>query len=993
MEDKIISSADKSGSDKKKAINKAASYFSDDDSLFEFEGFEIEDVAKDVDELAKKEELMSDGRNNSDVTVSSVSEGNKPEASDGETGIEREAVVKTEAGRETDSESGIREVSGKSEARCETVSENVIERETDKEDSVKESGAEKSSDNENGIKSGSDEKGSSAYITEDADGELYEENAVKNSDADETDGSGTYVKEEISGRSDTLGQFQFSDNVVPAQSGDRSGKSDRDKDTTVYEEDSDVNENGEDVYEGEDSEEDNAFDEGIYEYGNGKADTKYALETYAYASSGESVNVEGQLHFEGTECSDESEAKAETKEITQPSGKGGGLYADSERSTELSEDESDDLYDEADLDNEIWDRAGKEEWEARESFLSYCKTLTLPQVKAVNYGNAEPQTVKSKVTSSGYRYAESERIPVFSDGMNGGADTASYAERERRYCEQRRTKREVVLREKNRSLYRAMLYTALILFTVLLLEILNFSFRGQEIMFAGIEIGLTVLGIAFVFGGFCDGVKCAVRGVFIPELLALLTVLMSLVYAFITVFVPTVGEGVVLIGLPGAAAIFLTAVYRFLMAKREKKVFDITAEYGVYTTEVRLSSFKGSPEEIAFRGYADEDSTLYKTNRIPRVDAGYNVQPIRDECFGLVKVLLICIVCAAIASGIAFGFIKRDPFFGFFGAYLLVGLGSPLCAFLSLALPRYITAGDVAEDGAAIADFDDEYRALDENVIMLREDELFPPEKVKITDTYWSNSHFLEAHLFKAAAAFKKTGGLLAGHFADIDVSGMGFREPVITDISDNGITIKVEDSLVRAGTDAYLEKHGIEIERYPDIPSKDTRVLYIANNGEFFCRIAIRFTPDERLCRKMAELRSADTLFSLKTCNPCIDSSLVFYTTGLEPELLRVVKYMVEDDVCEPDTDREGALISRTGAYGLFSALIGYKRQKKLVLLGSRVAAFSGLVGVLLALTVSLIGVKWAFISFAVLGFHAITSGTAALIGISGKKRRSKKR
>ena len=57
MEDKIISSADKSGSDKKKAINKAASYFSDDDSLFEFEGFEIEDVAKDVDELAKKEEL------------------------------------------------------------------------------------------------------------------------------------------------------------------------------------------------------------------------------------------------------------------------------------------------------------------------------------------------------------------------------------------------------------------------------------------------------------------------------------------------------------------------------------------------------------------------------------------------------------------------------------------------------------------------------------------------------------------------------------------------------------------------------------------------------------------------------------------------------------------------------------------------------------------------------------------------------------------------
>ena len=53
--EKPLSEAEKSGLAKKKAINKAASYFSDDDSLFEFEGFEIETLTRDIDELNKKD--------------------------------------------------------------------------------------------------------------------------------------------------------------------------------------------------------------------------------------------------------------------------------------------------------------------------------------------------------------------------------------------------------------------------------------------------------------------------------------------------------------------------------------------------------------------------------------------------------------------------------------------------------------------------------------------------------------------------------------------------------------------------------------------------------------------------------------------------------------------------------------------------------------------------------------------------------------------------
>ena len=50
-----LSDAEKRGIAKKKAINKAASYFSDDDSLFEFESFEIEDINKDTSAHSDKD--------------------------------------------------------------------------------------------------------------------------------------------------------------------------------------------------------------------------------------------------------------------------------------------------------------------------------------------------------------------------------------------------------------------------------------------------------------------------------------------------------------------------------------------------------------------------------------------------------------------------------------------------------------------------------------------------------------------------------------------------------------------------------------------------------------------------------------------------------------------------------------------------------------------------------------------------------------------------
>lgn len=867
------------------AVKKAAPYFSDDDSLFEFEGFEIEELQKPeimLDASASEEKSEING-------IQNKTETDNADGSDGET----------------------------------------VNTPTETADGAIETGA-----------------------------ELYEAHEV---DEDFENNTETYEKKTAS--EDTEEDTSVSDEDLNAEAEETDGDGNTEEETDA----SDVADEEIDAAFTVDTEETDVTEEPYAEERDSDTEStprSYATEPLSYASDSEKVSAEGQISFDVTET-DEASENTETSEENASYGE---------------------TYGPEEPESDIWDSAGKEEWEAKEAFLSYCKSLTLPPVRSGAKAQAEPESVKQKVNSSGYRYAESERMPVFTDGINGGSDKAGYTEREKRYCENRRASRELSLREATRQKHRTVWYTAAILFIVFVFEIINSAVSGGETVFACLEIGLTLLGAAFVWESLYDSLRCAVKGMFIPELLTFLTVISSVTFNLVTAFSPLAGENRLVIGISGAAAVLFTAVYRCLMAEREKKVFDITSEYGEYCTEVRLASFKGSPEEIAFGGYASDNSSLYKTNVIGRVDGGYNVQPVRDECFGLIKIFIICIVSAAVASGIAFGFINRDAYYGMFSAYLIISLSSPLCVFFSLALSRFMTARSVAEDGAAITDFDEESDELDESVIMLRETELFPMESLNVTDTYWKNSPLLESHLARASVAFKRTGGMLSELFGAIDVNPGDYESVRLTDISDNGITVNVDGVPVRAGDDAYLEKYGIEIERYHDIPEKDTRVLYIANGDEFFARIVIRFVPDAALCRKISELRQSDTLFSLKTCNPCIDPALVFYTTGLEPELLRVVKYKLLDDVVGTATDREGILISKTGVTGLLSAFIGCKRQKRLVLLGSRIAAVAGLVGVLLALAISLVGIKWRLVSFAILGFHLVTSAVAAGVVLYGK-------
>ncbi len=640
---------------------------------------------------------------------------------------------------------------------------------------------------------------------------------------------------------------------------------------------------------------------------------------------------------------------------------------------------------------DIWDDEDRAEIEKKKAFSDFCNSLPSPVLKAESNGASVQRASRE---SSGYKYESSERMPIFPDGVAGGRDTDSYKSREAAFCAERENKRSALLLDRLRVSSRKLVCSAVIMIMVLLIENLGFFFGGtpdsllktEHYMTFGITVAvLLTVGAAMVFDVIKDGIKCVLDGVFIPETMATFVIIPSLIYHYIIAFYAPLSKHSMLFGTGCAAVMLLSGLYRYVLLKREQVTFSVTASYGDYLTEVKVKDFKNSPEGRAFGSYVDDDASLYRFNKVSRIDASYSDSTVRDDCFGLTRIISLCIICAAVVAGVVFGFIHKDALYGVISAISLVTYACPASVFIALSLPRLRAAAASAELGGAIVNLDDEDDELDSSVIMIDEQELFPPEKLVACDFYFQYSPIMEIHISRTRALFKKLGGSLAAMFNGVEGVAMNFENITVTEIAANGISAKIDGVPICVGTEGYMMQLGLKIKCGDKLLPRTGRYIYVVDNGEFAARAVLIFKADEEIVQKISELRNTETVFSFKTCNPCIDEELLYHATGIEPELLRLVKYKTADPVSQLESDREGGLVSGSGALGLLSAFLERKRQNKLLYQASRFALAACALGAVVSVITSAVGVNFGFSSLTVLATHGVMSLAALLMSRSG--------
>lgn len=642
------------------------------------------------------------------------------------------------------------------------------------------------------------------------------------------------------------------------------------------------------------------------------------------------------------------------------------------------------------FESDIWDAEDKELWVAKKRYMDYCAELVVPPLKITKEEDTSKKTESDKRESSGYRYEMTERAPIFEDGIGAGKNSDSYFKREMEYCEKREVERGAQYRDRLRLSWKKTVFSFAIMLTVILIENIGIFFKCRPddlisatnpTVFSLVVLALLAIGGGLIFDALRDGVKLALKGVFVPETLTACVLAEAIIYHSVIAFVTV--EKAMLFGTSAAVSVFLTALYRYLMLKREYTVFTVTSSFGEYVTDVRMQGFGNTPEGKAFDGYADPQSALYKLNKVSRIDGAYNDDPVRDECYGLVRIIFLCTLCAAVVAGTVFGLINRDAFSGVKSAMMMLSFAAPVSVFVALGVPRLRAANASAEMGGAIVDFDDESDEFDQSVIMLDDCDLFPAKKLVSSGFDMRHTDGLELSLSRTISLFRKIGGPLKALY--VEGGNDGSENVIITEISEHGISAKIDGRDICAGNDVYMQSKGIKIKRHDKLLPKNSRVMYIADDGVFFAKSILTFNPDKELVRKIAELRNTDTLFSLKTCNPCIDRELLFYTTGLEPDLVRLVKYAPGDEVAPAETDREGSLVSAGGTKGFITALLEYKRQKKLVYNASRFMCVACVIGAAVAALSAATGIGAGFSSLVALGLHASLSIAAFIL--SGRK------
>lgn len=707
------------------------------------------------------------------------------------------------------------------------------------------------------------------------------------------------------------------------------------------------------------------------------------------------------------ENSQEAEAVADVIEITENSGNVEGQSEVSEEAEAETEQPQADKkpFDMPDRED-VWDEEDREMMQAKKRYMDYCRSLVVPPLKITKeISSTRKEIQKSEPRSSGYKYEMIERLPLYADGIDGGKESQGYKDREMAYCAQREEKRSAELGGKARSYYKRVIFAAVLFAIGLIFESMNI-FMGKApdllltkdnlIVFVSIEIALLLIGAIIAIDSIFAGLKSMFKGAFIPETLAAGLILAAIAYHASLLLYPTFSGYTVLLGTPAFLSVLLTSLYKYYMTQRELTAFGVTSSYGDYTTEVKIQGFEATPEGNAFKGYAAKNTMLYKLNKVSRIDGCYRNRSTGDECFGVLRKVALGTVIVSVLCGVIFGLLKSSVCYGVLSAYVMILLSSPIGVFVSMYLPRIRCAKAASEMGAAFIGFDECTNDFEKSVIMLDDGDIFPAEKLKIVEFVVSRTEAMEMQLSRICGLYSLLGGPVAQIFKNMKPGLIPCGKVSFDEIDERGITARIDGKVLVCGCETYLEKYGIEVERYDGLMAENARAMYIAEDGEFIARIIMEFGVDEELCQRISELRHTETLFSLKTANPCIDTELVFELTGIEPDLLKVIKYNALDDITPANTDREGTLVSKTGPKGLIAAMLEYKRQKRLVFAGSKLAGASAIIGGVAGLILVGMGANFgflslmcAFISVVMVLFSVFTASRSAINTKSKKKKK----
>ncbi len=250
---------------------------------------------------------------------------------------------------------------------------------------------------------------------------------------------------------------------------------------------------------------------------------------------------------------------------------------------------------------------------------------------------------------------------------------------------------------------------------------------------------------------------------------------------------------------------------------------------------------------------------------------------------------------ASLVTGAASYFLDEFSLNSAMQAFTMVFLMSvPSFSLLSHKLPYRHTAKEASDEDSAFVGESSIYDCADTDVITYDDVEIFGVEDVSIAKYHFYGKAFnSDKAMRQMYSIFSVVGGPLDYVFS----SALDRKCPSATDIviEDDGISGSTDDHRVHAGTEAYMQRHGIVIppdgyNRSGASSTDSTRVLYCAEDNVVYAKFFIRYSFSEEFTMLLPDLRANKIVPLIYTRDPNITNELIRILTFGE-DVIRVMK------------------------------------------------------------------------------------------------------
>ncbi len=469
------------------------------------------------------------------------------------------------------------------------------------------------------------------------------------------------------------------------------------------------------------------------------------------------------------------------------------------------------------------------------------------------------------------------------------------------------------------------LLTAILFFieNIGLFKIPQSSFLANSYVLSISNTVMLLICAIFSYEQLYHGLKSISAKDYIPESVAVVAVICSLIHSILSILFISLGNEPKLYNFPVAIILLVTLIYSYVNVVREKYGFSVVSSRDdKYYLEKSTQNDDDSETETfssSYDEYEGEIARVKKASFISKYFANTNTPP-------MLRSYLRTFIAFSIFIPVILAVIALFKGYDFFQAINICYVGIlfmlPVGILYSYSVPflkgnKYLYDDETTIIGEnAISDF----ASID--IVSVNDTTPFPPYNVKLTSFQVFNSFKTEKILYYAASGFTIVGGPLADVFGNATKDAYkNSAEAQFSCAGKDYFCVTIDDDTVVFADRTGMASRGIDVGPISENEGSSS-VLYMACNSLLCAKIFLDYQIDKEFIDIVSDLNKNNVSVGIRTFDPNINQALINDLTNGYDLDLKIIRLVYEESIPFVSAKSDGRIVSRGRSKHLLKAI-----------------------------------------------------------------------